>query len=135
MENLFTSSPPQPEATVWTFEENDMFENFIAEFNTTSADVFERIGFRFPGKTMDQIKEHYRTLVEDVEKIELGLVPLPDYKDIDSEINKSVIGVESKPGYQHRRKGVPWSKEEHEFVFSTLIYALLLFFFPSLFTI
>lgn len=31
------------------------------------------------GKTIEQVKKHYKVLVEDVEDIDLGLVPLPRY--------------------------------------------------------
>ncbi|KAL7227203.1 hypothetical protein ACSBR1_022138 [Camellia fascicularis] len=61
---FFISLPPPPMHTEWTFEENKLFENTLAEFNLNSIDSFEKIASRIPGKTIDQIKEHYEALVE-----------------------------------------------------------------------
>ncbi|KAL6959790.1 hypothetical protein U1Q18_039944 [Sarracenia purpurea var. burkii] len=110
-------SSPQLMNTEWTFEEDKVFENAIAEFDVTSVDFLEKIGSKIPGKTLDQIKEHYEALIVDVEKIELGVIPLPDYVD-DSNKKSSSRGTSSA---RQRKKGVAWTKEEHEFVFSTFI--------------
>ncbi|KAG5529933.1 hypothetical protein RHGRI_030345 [Rhododendron griersonianum] len=72
----------------WTFEENKVFENAIAEFNLDSPDIFQKIAFRIPGKTIGQVIEHYEALVEDVEMIESGRIPLPDYKDTKNDESK-----------------------------------------------
>ncbi|KAH7849874.1 hypothetical protein Vadar_024235 [Vaccinium darrowii] len=100
----------------WTFEENKLFENAIAEFDHNSSDIFRKIASRVPGKTIDQIMEHCKALVDDVDMIEQGLVPLPDYKDA---INNDVIKWRNNSGHRSRRKAIPWTKEEHEFVSST----------------
>ncbi|KAF7129762.1 hypothetical protein RHSIM_Rhsim10G0191800 [Rhododendron simsii] len=115
----------------WTFEENKVFENAIAEFNLDSPDIFQKIAFRIPGKTIGQIIEHYEALVEDVEMIESGRIPLPDYKDIENEESKR---QNNNSGHLHRRKGILWTKEEHEFVSSNLhIFSCLCFSFVSSF--
>lgn len=113
----------------WTFEENKVFENAIAEFNLDSPDIFQKIAFRIPGKTIGQVIEHYEALVEDVEMIESGRIPLPDYKDTKNDESKR---QNNNSGHLNRRKGIPWTKEEHEFVSSNLhiyfpVYASLSF--------
>ncbi|KAG5529932.1 hypothetical protein RHGRI_030345 [Rhododendron griersonianum] len=95
----------------WTFEENKVFENAIAEFNLDSPDIFQKIAFRIPGKTIGQVIEHYEALVEDVEMIESGRIPLPDYKDTKNDESKR---QNNNSGHLNRRKGIPWTKEEHE---------------------
>ncbi|CAL5384071.1 unnamed protein product [Camellia sinensis] len=80
---------------------------------TALKDLFEKIASRIPRKTIDQIKEHYEALVEDVEMIESGFVPLPDYEIIKNDGNGSTPTVQNKFNYQQRRKGGPWTKEEH----------------------
>ncbi|CAL5385966.1 unnamed protein product [Camellia sinensis] len=46
--------------------------------------------------------------------IESGFVPLPDYEIIKNDgINGSTPTVQNKFNYQQRRKGGPWTKEEH----------------------
>ncbi|GMP26887.1 hypothetical protein CsSME_00003139 [Camellia sinensis var. sinensis] len=110
---FFISSPPPPMHTEWTFEENKLFENTLAEFDLNSMDLFEKIASRILGKTVDQIKEHYESLVEDVEMIESGFVPLPDYEIIKNDGNGSTLTVQNNFNYQQRRKGGPWTKEEH----------------------
>ncbi|KAK2968806.1 hypothetical protein RJ640_028199 [Escallonia rubra] len=84
----------------WSFEENKLFENAIAECGeANSPGYFEKIASRVPGKTIYEVIKHYEALVEDVEMIESGRVPLPDYKTAN----------------QHWKKGLPWTKEEHEY--------------------
>ncbi|CAK9139368.1 unnamed protein product [Ilex paraguariensis] len=105
---LYFSSPAQTNHIEWTFEENKLFENAIAECKLDSPDLFQTIASKVPGKTIQQIKEHYEALVEDIEMIESGCVPLPDYKTTNNDRDLSVST------HQQRRKGVPWTKEEHE---------------------
>ncbi|KAK3039143.1 hypothetical protein RJ639_028889 [Escallonia herrerae] len=83
----------------WSFEENKLFENAIAECGeANSPGYFEKIASRVPGKTIYEVIKHYEALVEDVEMIELDRVPLPEYKTAN----------------QHWKKGLPWTKEEHD---------------------
>ncbi|KAL7255522.1 hypothetical protein ACSBR1_009629 [Camellia fascicularis] len=107
---FFISSPPPPMHTEWTFEENKLFENTLAGFDLNSIDLFEKIASGILRKTVDQIKEHYESLVEDVEMIESGFVPLPDYEIIKNDGNGSTLTVQNNFNYQQRRKGGPWTK-------------------------
>ncbi|KAK3026724.1 hypothetical protein RJ639_042177 [Escallonia herrerae] len=88
------------EEAEWSFEENKLFENTIEECGeANSPGYFEKIASRVPGKTIYEVIKHYEALVEDVEMIESGRVPLPEYKTAN----------------QHWKKGLSWTKEEHEF--------------------
>ncbi|KAJ4851609.1 hypothetical protein Tsubulata_012443, partial [Turnera subulata] len=65
----------------WTFEENKLFENGIAQFDPGDPDFFEQIAATLPRKTIRQVEIHFQALIEEVGMIESGLVPLPSYKD------------------------------------------------------
>ncbi|KAK4480014.1 hypothetical protein RD792_013071 [Penstemon davidsonii] len=118
----------------WTFEENKSFENALVEFEPGSIAFFENVALKFPWKSMEEIKKHYEALVEDVEMIESGRVPIPDYKDHDvveqekqsieiHETCKKEKGssssneVKRRSNVQQRRRGVPWTEEEHQYNF------------------
>ncbi|XP_012834988.1 PREDICTED: transcription factor MYB1R1-like [Erythranthe guttata] len=114
----------------WTFEENKMFENALAEIDPSSPAFFENVGSRVPWKTIEDIKNHYQALIEDVGLIESGKFPIPDYEqnnvyhhlegkkyDQIESINKDEGSPSTKNG-QQRRRGVPWTEEEHQYIIS-----------------
>lgn len=135
-------------ATAWSKEEEKAFENAIAMHwvGEESEDQWEKIASNVPSKSMEELKQHYDMLVEDVSAIEAGHIPLPNYvgeeatssnKDshgLSSSDKKSNCGYGSGfPGLGHdsaghggkggsrqdqeRRKGIPWTEEEHRYVF------------------
>ncbi|KAF3648396.1 Histone deacetylase 15 isoform 1 [Capsicum annuum] len=76
-----------------------------------------------PNKTIDELKQHYQLLVDDVTAIEYGYVPIPNYTVEENSYGYSRV---SRDGWQsngnefaetaqcpERRKGTPWTKEEH----------------------
>jgi len=99
-----------------------------------------------PARTAEEVRRHYEALVEDVAAIEAGRIPLPRYAGEESsaatpegsgaaasapkdggggggqrrEERKSGGGVDAgkscSKAEQERRKGVPWTEEEHRFV-------------------
>ncbi|KAG6619791.1 hypothetical protein I3842_Q081500 [Carya illinoinensis] len=132
---------------VWSKEEDKAFENAIAVHwvDEDSNEHWEKIASMVPSKSMDELKQHYQMLADDVRAIEEGHIPLPSYvgqeaasssKDNhglsgSSDSNKrsncghgskfSGLGNDSaghggKGGSrseQERRKGIPWTEEEH----------------------
>ncbi|KAK9114754.1 hypothetical protein Syun_021551 [Stephania yunnanensis] len=91
---------------------------------------------------MEQVKRHYEVLVEDINSIETGLVPIPSYVEMEIRTKEEqVLGGNTtgrlnynlgngfmgicgdfggsqgaKAGSrsdQERRKGIPWTEEEH----------------------
>lgn len=117
------SRPPQLEFTTeWNFEENKIFENALAEFDLNCPQLFEKIAIRLPRKTVPQIKEHLEALSNDIEMIDSGLISVPDFiKTSETNEKKSAPAVERKSG-KKRRKGVPWTSEEHEYASKTFIF-------------
>ncbi|KAK9285554.1 hypothetical protein L1049_024749 [Liquidambar formosana] len=102
---LYSSSPPTPQPTEWAPEENKIFECSLAEFDVNSRDLFQKIASRIPGKSIEQIATHYEILVEDVEKIESGQIPMPNYN------NKA---TRNKSTNQQKKKPLFWTQEEHK---------------------
>ncbi|PON52709.1 GAMYB transcription factor [Trema orientale] len=116
----------------WSREQDKAFENALATYPEDSSDRWEKIAADVPGKTVEEIKHHYDLLVDDINLIESGCVPLPSYNS-SSEGSSSHAGDEGtnkKGGHsgqynsesnhgsksrsdQERRKGIAWTEDEH----------------------
>lgn len=123
---LSPPAPPEPINDHWTVEENKTFERCIAELDHLSRDFFENIALRIPRKSVPQIQRHYEALAVDIEIIESGRVPIPDYDEseekkkkkkrkVEEKAKPSNEPVESESTQTPRRRGVTWSREEHEY--------------------
>nr|BAU71549.1 DIVARICATA-like MYB transcription factor [Torenia fournieri] len=117
--------------TPWTHEENKRFENALALFDKDTPDRWLNVASMIPGKTVDDVVKQYRELVEDVSDIEAGLIPVPGYANnysftlewIDSYGygglkqlyggNNKRSGPTTRSCDHERKKGVPWTEEEH----------------------
>ncbi|XP_075516085.1 protein RADIALIS-like 4 [Primulina tabacum] len=65
----------------WTEKENKRFEDALADFDKNSPERWNRLARAVgTGKTVEEVKCHYQKLVEDLDHIENGKVPLPNYK-------------------------------------------------------
>ncbi|KAK1355785.1 transcription factor SRM1 [Heracleum sosnowskyi] len=117
--------------STWSREQNKIFETGLAIYPENSEYRWEKIAANVPRKSAGDVKKHYDLLVDDINRIEAGLVPLPCYDislygsigrvDDDDEICKiggNVIqlgasGGKASWGGQERRKGIPWTEDEH----------------------
>lgn len=115
-------------STKWTQEENKMFENALAVHDKDTADRWQKVADMIPGKTVTDVIWQYEELESDVGKIEAGLYPSPDYSTSPFTLNwvnnhpfnqcystmngKKSSGARSSD--QERKKGVPWTEEEHK---------------------
>lgn len=137
-------------AAVWSKEEEKAFENGIAMHwvdEDSKEQYWEKIASNVPSKSMEELKQHYEMLVEDVRAIEAGHIPLPNYvgeeatssnKDSlaasssSEKRSNNICGYGSGSGFsglghggkagssrqdQERRKGIPWTEEEHRYLF------------------
>ena len=88
---------------------------------------WEEIAKKVPGKNAEEVRVHYEALMEDLEAIEGGRVALPLYVEREKEREReNNCGVEKKgsglfdagksvsKAEQERRKGIPWTEEEHK---------------------
>ncbi|KAG0468109.1 hypothetical protein HPP92_017437 [Vanilla planifolia] len=113
----------------WSQQENKLFENALAHFDEHTPNRWEKVAAMIPGKTVDDVKNHYEVLKEDVSCIEAGLIPFPGYSsssftlDWESDddglkqaayVAGSKRSCATKLSEHERKKGVPWSEEEHK---------------------
>lgn len=113
MENLYPSSNLL--SSNWTREENKKFESALAIYDKETPDRWLRVAEMIPGKSEFDVYKQYKELEEDVSDIEAGLVQVPGYftpaftlEWVDSR------GVDAlKKADQERKKGVPWTEDEH----------------------
>jgi hypothetical protein len=110
----------------WTAEENKLFEKALAQIDRNAPDRWEKVAAVLPWKTVDDVRSHYHALEKDVGVIEAGgLVPFPRYSG--SVPPPSGFALEDWGGgdrglrrargseeMQERKKGVPWTEEEHK---------------------
>ncbi|CAI9758910.1 unnamed protein product [Fraxinus pennsylvanica] len=89
--------------TKWTPEENKRFEEALALFDEDTPDRWDNVAAMIPGKTASDVIKQYIELVDDVSDIEAGLYPTPGGKRNSS----------ARSSDHERRKGVPWTEEEH----------------------
>ncbi|XP_058097817.1 transcription factor SRM1-like [Magnolia sinica] len=117
----------------WSWEQEKAFEKALATYPEDCSDWWEKIAADVPGKTLDEIKHHYELLVEDINGIESGRVPLPAYVSLSegSTDHANEGGTGKKGGHfghfqgdsnhsgkasrsdQERRKGIAWTEDEH----------------------
>lgn len=113
----------------WTPEENKRFEYALAKFDKDTPDRWEQVAASIPGKTAWDVESHYRDLLDDVSDIEAGRIPCPGYDSssftLDWETNYGFeastqpycIGGKrsaARASDQERKKGVPWTEDEHK---------------------
>lgn len=137
-------------AVTWSIEEEKSFENAIAMHcveEEITEDQWMKMASMVPTKSLQEVKNHYQMLLEDVKAIESGQVPLPRYQRTGEEAaatspanrdchssggggstekkpNHGVSGISSSNGggrsnsklEQERKKGIPWTQEEHRFL-------------------
>lgn len=80
---------------------------------------WEKIAKKIPGKDAEAVRKRHQLLEEDIKNIDAGRVPLPayagttdDHQPSNSSANKKKTS-HAKSADQERRKGIPWTEEEH----------------------
>ncbi|CAN0824388.1 Transcription factor SRM1 [Linum grandiflorum] len=110
----------------WTRSDDKKFEQALVFFPEDSPDRWLNIA-RHIGRPVAQVVEHYDLLLRDVYEIDSGRVDLPAYND-DADNWRSSAAVEeedgqisfaggktaTKQGETERKKGTPWTEEEHK---------------------
>ncbi|CAE6086626.1 unnamed protein product [Arabidopsis arenosa] len=99
----------------WTRSEDKMFEQALVLFPEGSPNRWERIADQLH-KSAGEVSEHYEALVHDVFEIDSGRVDVPDYMD-DSAAgwdSAGQISFGSKHGESERKRGTPWTENEHK---------------------
>lgn len=114
-------------SSAWSREQEKAFEDALVDYPEDCADRWEKISAAVGGKTEEDVKCHYELLVEDLEAIGAGQVPLPNYlsgsegsgehgsggKKGGNSHGESSGGGKVSKAEQERRKGIAWTEEEH----------------------
>ncbi|KAG7551662.1 SANT domain [Arabidopsis thaliana x Arabidopsis arenosa] len=77
----------------WNKDDDIAFERALAIYNDKTEIRWKKIATVVPGKTLEQVIEHYNILARDVMLIESGCIPLPDY-DFSEEPNRDASDKE-----------------------------------------
>ncbi|KAL8504928.1 hypothetical protein ACS0TY_016212 [Phlomoides rotata] len=117
--NNLTSSTAAP----WSRHEDKIFEKALLEFPEGIDDRWWRIAEFLPGRSPDEIREHYEALLYDIREIDSGRIELPNYSDESASIeSKSRMpgqisfgspGNRTRHSDVERKKGTPWTEDEH----------------------
>jgi len=109
----------------WSAGDIKTFEDVYAKHleEEVNDKLFAKLASLLPGKSQDQVSKYFRELEEDVRRIETGEIPLPSYRDSvssDGDLDDGADagttgngGAKGKGSDQERRKGIPWTEEEH----------------------
>ncbi|RZC92591.1 hypothetical protein C5167_029369 [Papaver somniferum] len=68
-------------STTWTAKQNKAFEKALAVYDKDTPDKWYNVAKAVGGKTVDEVKRQYEILVRDLQYIESGQIPLPNYKN------------------------------------------------------
>lgn len=113
----------------WTWEENKLFEDILAEFDPPySQDFFKRVELLMPWKSDENIRLHYKLLVDDVEDIDESENSETSMEEDDDDQEESPMyehgqtsnSAASQPTWynnQQRRRPIPWTAEEHRYIY------------------
>ncbi|PIN12179.1 hypothetical protein CDL12_15201 [Handroanthus impetiginosus] len=77
---MASSSMTQGSGRSWTAKENKAFEKALAVFDKDTPDRWDNVARAVGGRTPEEVKRHYETLIEDIKCIESGHVPFPKYR-------------------------------------------------------
>ena len=138
-ESLSDAQHDTEDSDVWTRHQENLFENALSIHDLDIPERWENIAALVPGKDASAVKRHYELLVEDVKNIDLGKIVLPPYPSLSenrvdgsgesSYVKNGAVGDGSSNGSsgnsgsgkvgnnkasdQERKKGIPWTEEEH----------------------
>jgi len=102
-------------ATQWSRLDDKLFERALVMVPEEYPDRWLRVAECVPGKSPREVREHYEDLVRDVLDIDSGRIELPTYADdSDGWDSPSQISFGSKTREAERKKGTPWTEEEHK---------------------
>lgn len=115
-------------STRWTREENKQFERALAVFDKETPERWLNIAAMIPGKSVSDVMSKYKELEEDLMEIEAGRIPIPWYlasegRDSDHDRFRKKGSAAGRGSDQERKKGVPWTEEEHRYLRPASLYS------------
>ena len=118
------------DSSSWSRVEDKLFEEAIVVFPEGTQDRWEKIATQVLGKSPLEVRRHYEVLVHDLLEIDSGRVELPSYEDDfdsvgrSSEYSEDPVDFGSKAKETQRRRGVPWTEEEHRYKILIVFFSL-----------
>lgn len=114
----------------WSRQEDKIFEKALVEFPEGVGDRWRKIAEYLPRKSSEEVKAHYEALLYDIAEIDSGRVELPSYSDesigwendrarsrTPGQISFGSPGNRSRHLDVERKKGTPWTEDEHRLLF------------------
>jgi SHAQKYF class myb-like DNA-binding protein len=89
-----------------------VFENALAQF-WDHPDRLEKCAAMLPRKGLAAVAHRLQVLGEDVRNVEAGHVALPPYPVPGESLSVAQLQKKVKSQDTERRKGIPWTEEEH----------------------
>ncbi|RVW86640.1 Transcription factor SRM1 [Vitis vinifera] len=123
---MVNQSPSPSSSSSWSRHQDKLFEGALVVIPEETPDRWDKIAAQVPGKSSSEVRRHYEDLVHDVAEIDSGRVELPLYEDescgppwaSDSRAGQVSFSPRPRQSESERKKGVPWTEEEHRRKFS-----------------
>ncbi|KAG9459138.1 hypothetical protein H6P81_003646 [Aristolochia fimbriata] len=115
-DDLLLNPGASPGLCVWSRLQDKLFEEALVLFPEGTPDRWGKVAAQVPGKSLWEVREHYAALVHDVSVIEQGKIEIPPYAEwcAASAANQiSFAAARTRDGDSERKKGVPWTEDEH----------------------
>ncbi|XP_022762310.1 protein RADIALIS-like 3 [Durio zibethinus] len=77
---MASSSLRSTDSGSWTPKQNKLFEKALALYDKDTPDRWHNVAKAVGGKTAEEVKRHYEILIEDLNHIESGRIPIPNYR-------------------------------------------------------
>jgi SHAQKYF class myb-like DNA-binding protein len=93
-------------------EEDMVFENALAQY-WEMPNRLEQAAAMLSRKDLAAVQRRFAMLEEDIRNIEMGRVQMPPYPIPGEALSVSQLQKKVKSQDTERRKGIPWTEEEH----------------------
>lgn len=97
---------------LWSEEEDRLFENSLAQY-WDYPDRFEKCASVLSRKNIADVIARFKEMDEDIRNIEMGNVQMPAYPVPGETLSITQLQKKVKSQDTERRKGIPWTEEEH----------------------